>query len=72
MESVYGWGVFVTWVVTFLAAWIYAIAEYGYLLGVGLGWLPAMIVAMVVSILWPVLAAIVAAIVVWLIWTMGL
>jgi hypothetical protein len=32
-------------VLTFVACWIYCISEYGFLLGVGLGWLPAMICA---------------------------
>ena len=34
--------------VTFLAAWIYCIFAYGFLLGVGLGWLPALITGFVV------------------------
>ena len=33
--------------ITFIASWIYCIASYGYLLGVGLGWLPSLIVAVV-------------------------
>lgn len=32
---------------TFVGVWIYCIAEYGFLLGVGLGWLPAMIITQV-------------------------
>lgn len=31
--------------ITFVASWIYCIATYGFLLGVGLGWLPSIIVA---------------------------
>jgi hypothetical protein len=30
-------------VVTFVGGWIYCIATYGFLLGVGLGWLPSSI-----------------------------
>lgn len=41
------------WVVVFAASWIYCIAEYGYLLGVGLGWLPSVIVATLAALLWP-------------------
>ena len=40
----------------FIASWIYCIAHYGYLLGVGLGWLPSLIVAYIAGLLWPVLA----------------
>lgn len=41
--------------VTFFATWIYCIAEYGFLLGVGLGWLPASIVAVVIGAVWPLI-----------------
>ncbi len=33
------------WVLTFVGCWFYCVAEYGFLLGVGLGWLPALICA---------------------------
>lgn len=51
-------------VVTFVGAWIYAISTSGFLLGVGLGWLPAAIVAVVAALLWPVAAFLLA----WLYW----
>jgi len=35
----------IAWVLTFIACWFYCVAEYGFLLGVGLGWLPALICA---------------------------
>ena len=38
--------------IVFVGSWIYCISEYGYLLGVGLGWLPSMIVAFLAYILW--------------------
>lgn len=45
---------------TFIGSWIYCIATYGYLFGVGLGWLPSMIVAAVVYgvmyVAWPIVA----------------
>jgi hypothetical protein len=31
--------------ITFISSWIYCISTYGFLLGVGLGWLPSIIVA---------------------------
>ena len=36
---------------TFLGCWWYCIAEYGFLLGVGLGWLPSGITASIVGFL---------------------
>ena len=43
----YKGGAVVTWVLIFVGTWIYCIAEYGFLLGVGLGWLAAAITASV-------------------------
>lgn len=50
----------ITGTVVFVIAWIYAIAEYGFLLGVGLGWLPAGIIGVVAGIAWPLIALAVA------------
>lgn len=33
--------------ITFIACWIYAFLEYGFLLGVGLGWFPSLLVGLV-------------------------
>ena len=42
---------------TFLGAWAYCAATYGFLFGFGLGWLPAIILAVIVGglsgLLWP-------------------
>jgi hypothetical protein len=46
-------GYWICWILVFLGCWIYCVASYGFLLGVGLGWLPSAIVATVVSLLWP-------------------
>lgn len=48
----------ITWGITFLGTWGFCIVNYGFLLGVGLGWHPAMIVAYVAGFLWPLLALI--------------
>jgi hypothetical protein len=54
--------------ITFVGAYVYCIADYGFLLGLGLGWLPsgilAFIVGGVVYLLWPflILAALAVAI----------
>ena len=46
-----GRGVFA--IVVFIGCWIYCAARYGFLWGVGFGWLPSMIVAALVTYLWP-------------------
>lgn len=61
-------------VLIFFCSWGYCVAQYGYLVGVGLGWLPSIIVAVLggvtTFILWPLLAA--AALVGALIVVMGI
>ena len=51
----------ITALVVFIGSWIYCIANYGFLLGVGLGWLPSAIVAViagaVVGFGWPLVIA---------------
>ena len=54
--NVYAVGAIVVWIVTFVGCWIYCIAAYGFLLGVGLGWLPSLIVATIAAFLWPLIA----------------
>ena len=45
---------------TLLAVWIYCAVTYGFLLGFGLGWIPAVILALLVAVatiyLWPLAA----------------
>jgi hypothetical protein len=54
-EAVYVIGVLITGFITFVVTWIYCIATYGFLLGVGIGWLPSIIVAAIVGFLWPLI-----------------
>ena len=54
--GIYAIGYFITWVIVFIGTWIYAIAAYGFLLGVGLGWLPAAITATIAAFVWPLIA----------------
>lgn len=58
-----GWAcVALTAPATFLAAWIYCAVTWGFLLGLLLGWIPALILALVVTVatiyLWPLIAAV--------------
>jgi len=51
----YSVGFVLVWVIAFIGFWIYAINDYGFLLGVGVGWFPAAIAATVVAALWPLI-----------------
>jgi CheY-like chemotaxis protein len=55
VSTVYLKGAWITGVLTFIGCWMYAIATYGFLFGVGLGWLPSAIVAVIAAYLWPLL-----------------
>jgi hypothetical protein len=49
----YTTGVVIVGGITFVLAWIYCMATYGFLFGFGLGWLPAAILGVIVGFLWP-------------------
>lgn len=66
-SDVYGGISILVWVLVFVGTWIGCIVNYGFLLGVGLGWLPAAIVATISALLWP-LALIAIAVVVFLVY----
>ena len=54
----------ITGFAVFIGSWIYCIYEYGYLWGVGLGWLPSIIVGTIAGYLWPFLALAIL----WFVW----
>ena len=54
MDDGYWLGYKISWVLIFISSWIYCIASYGFLLGVGLGWLPSLIVAFIGAFLWQI------------------
>jgi len=59
MLAFYYLGALVVGGLVFVGAWIYCIATYGFLFGVGLGWLPSAIVAVIAGFTWPLLVALV-------------
>lgn len=61
---IYWGGFWLVWIVVFLGAWGYCAITYGFLLGFGLGWLPASILASILAFVWPLIAA--AAVALWL------
>lgn len=55
MDAYKGIG-FIVGVITFIGCYLYSIAAYGFLVGLGLGWLPSAIAGFVAGLLWPVIA----------------
>lgn len=54
-KNYYKIGFWITAVITFIVCWIYAIASWGFLLGVGLGWIPSLFIAVIAGFIWPLL-----------------
>lgn len=55
-DNQYQTGAVITGGIAFVIAWVYAMLAYGFFLGLGLGWIPAMVIAQLAAILWPVVA----------------
>ena len=55
-DTTYGKGFWITSVISFTVSWLYAIATYGFFLGVGLGWIPSLVIASVAGLVWPFIA----------------
>lgn len=53
MEELYPIIALIVGLITGLVIWIYAISTWGLLIGLMLGWIPALIGGFVVGILWP-------------------
>ena len=66
-EDLYTGGAAITSFIVFIGTWIWCISEYGFLLGVGLGWLPSGSVAGIAGFLWPLIALAIAAVIVFLV-----
>lgn len=64
----YSIGFNITAFITFVGSWIYCMAEYGFLFGVGLGWLPSIFVAALAGVLWPLIALGIVGIVLLIVW----
>lgn len=52
---IYYLGVWIFGFIIFIGVWIYAIMTWGFLLGIALGWIPAIIAAYIGGFLWPFL-----------------
>jgi hypothetical protein len=55
-ESLFGLFSGLLGILTFFSCWIYAVATYGWFLGLSLGWIPSIIIAGIVMLLSPLIA----------------
>jgi len=46
---------FITGLVVFICIFIYAMSEWGFLLGLAVGWLPALIGGFIAGVCWPII-----------------
>lgn len=61
-DVVYHMGGWITGAVVFVGCWIYAVVTYGLFLGLGLGWVPSLVIALIAGLLWPLIAVLIAVI----------
>lgn len=66
MRNWYLVGAWITGVIVFIGVWIYAIASWGFLIGVAVGWFPAGIAGVIAGLLWPLIALGIIAIILFL------
>lgn len=62
--SKYMVGVWIVGVLSFLAIWIYALASWGFLIGLMIGWIPALIGGVILGFLWPLVVLAVIGIII--------
>jgi len=55
-NDTYAIGAIITGIIVFVGVWIYAISEWGFLIGIMVGWFPAIIAAYIAGFLWPLAA----------------
>lgn len=48
-------------VIAFFAIWIYSFISWGFLIGLAIGWLPALIGGFILGIIWPVVLLVIVA-----------
>ena len=53
MNNGYMVGVWIVGVISFIAIWLYSLASWGLLIGLMIGWIPALIGGVILGFLWP-------------------
>jgi len=48
-------GAVITGIIAFFGIWIYSFVSWGFLIGLMIGWLPAIIGAFIIGALWPLI-----------------
>ncbi len=69
IEDIYEIGAKITGFIFFIGLWIYAFSEWGFLVGLAIGWLPALIGAAVAAFLWPLIALIIIGVILFFAYT---
>lgn len=54
--------------ITFLATWVYAFTVWGFLIGLAIGWLPALVAGIIIGFLWPLAVLAIGGIILFFIW----
>jgi hypothetical protein len=57
-------GAWITGSIVFVCVWIFALAEWGFLIGIALGWIPALIAGFIGGLLWPLIVLVICVILV--------
>lgn len=55
VEMVYAVGAIITGVIAFFGIWVYSFVSWGFLVGLAIGWLPAIIGGFIAGVLWPLI-----------------
>jgi hypothetical protein len=65
LATAYSVGVVLSWAAIFVSSWIFCIASYGALIGIGLGWAAAVVAASALCWVWPAIPAVAALMACW-------
>ncbi len=66
----YTTGAYITGAITFLVIWIYSFFAWGFLIGLAIGWLPAIIGAFILGLLWPLVLFILLCLIVFILYSL--
>lgn len=71
MDNGYSGGAIVVGFIAFFAIWIYAFVAWGFLIGLAIGWLPALIGGFILGLLWPLVLLVILVIGAMFLYTMA-